>query len=392
MSLLLFSIRNAFRKKAVAALAVLGVAFGCALMTFLFSVTTGMEKRVETTFSNLAGQITITQKGSMFGGLLQGIGSSSIPVSYIDIIKDVPNVNDVTGQVTNILRPAGATMVLPLFGYGVNETRTEIGPFQRIIEGTAPARDDEVAIGKSLLEYLAFLNVTYQIGGVYTFEVPGKKADNLDLKVVGVYRTGNELLDGGVSGTERLARDIGGLKPGSLSAISAQVGSMEYVEEAAREIEERLSGKKPEVQVVAPRELLLPLNNVLRVLKQFFLAVSSVAVAAGSLTIMVVMLLSVVERRREFGILKALGWTPWDIACMVLVESITLSLLGAGIGVALGYGGLVAVKEYLAIDIGAPGLRVAALVCACGVLVGAAGGLYPAWRANRAAPAEILRG
>lgn len=392
MTLVLFSIRNAFRKKAVAALAVLGVAFGCALMTFLFSVATGMEQRVETTFSNLAGRITVTQKGSMFGGLLQGIGSSSIPVSYMDIIKDVPHVNNVTGQVTNILRPAGATMVLPLFGYGVDETRTDIGPFQRIVEGTAPVRDDEVAIGKSLLEYLALLNVTYEIGGVYTFEVPGKEADNLNLKVVGVYRTGNELLDGGFSGTEQLARDIGGLKPGSLSAISAQVGSMEYVEEAAREIEERLSGKKPEVQVVAPRELLLPLNSVLRVLKQFFLAVSSVAVLAGSLTIMVVMLLSVVERRREFGILKALGWTPWNIACMVLVESITLSLLGAGLGLALGYGGLAAVREYLAIDVGALGLRVAALVGACGVLVGAAGGLYPAWRANRAAPAEILRG
>ena len=392
MALVLFSIRNAFRKKAVAALAVLGVAFGCALMTFLFSVATGMEQRVETTFSNLAGRITVTQKGSMFGGLLQGIGSSSIPVSYMDIIKDVPHVNNVTGQVTNILRPAGATMVLPLFGYGVDETRTDLGPFQRIVEGTAPVRDDEVAIGKSLLEYLALLNVPYEIGGVYTFEVPGKEADNLNLKVVGVYRTGNELLDGGFSGTEQLARDIGGLKPGSLSAISAQVESMEYVEEAAREIEERLSGKKPEVQVVAPRELLLPLNSVLRVLKQFFLAVSSVAVLAGSLTIMVVMLLSVVERRREFGILKALGWTPWNIACMVLVESITLSLLGAGLGLALGYGGLAVVREYLAIDVGALGLRVVALVCACGVLVGAAGGLYPAWRANRAAPAEILRG
>ena len=46
------------------------------------------------------------------------------------------------------------------------------------------------------------------------------------------------------------------------------------------------------------------------------------AVVAGCLTIMVVMLLSVVERRREFGILKAVGWTPGNIAMMVLVESV----------------------------------------------------------------------
>ncbi|NLB55260.1 MAG: ABC transporter permease, partial [Lentisphaerae bacterium] len=147
MSLMLFSIRNAFRKKAVAVLAILGVAFGCGLITFLFSLTAGMEKRIEGSFNNLSGQITITQKGSMFGGLLQGVGSSSIPASYINIIEDVPHVNNVTGQVTAILRPAGATLVMPLFGYGVSGSGTGANklPFQNIIEGAAPVHDDEIA-------------------------------------------------------------------------------------------------------------------------------------------------------------------------------------------------------------------------------------------------------
>jgi len=127
-----------------------------------------------------------------------------------------------------------------------------------------------------------------------------------------------------------------------------QVGGMEHVEEAAREIELRLAGKKPEVQIVVPRELLIPLTNVLRILGQFFLAVSLVAVVAGCLTIMVVMLLSVVERRREFGILKAVGWTPGNIAMMVLVESVFLSLVGAILGVALGWAGLVGQRGTLA--------------------------------------------
>ncbi|MDD4767682.1 MAG: ABC transporter permease [Desulfotomaculaceae bacterium] len=391
---MLFSIRNAFRKKAVAVLAILGVAFGCGLITFLFSLTAGMEKRIEGTFNNLSGQITITQKGSMFGGLLQGVGSSSIPASYINIIEDVPHVNNVTGQVTAILRPAGATLVMPLFGYGVSGSGTGANklPFQNIIEGAAPVHDDEIAIGKSLQEYLAVTGIPYEVGGSYTFEVPGSAARARTLQVTGVYRTGNELQDGSFSGTEQLVREIGRLQPGRLSAISAQAGSMEYIEEAVREIEQRLAGQKPEVQVSVPRELLLPLKNVLRIMEQFFLAISLVAVVAGSLTIMVVMLLSIIERRREFGILKALGWTPRNIVFMVMVESITLSLLGAAIGVALGYGGLAAVKDYLSIEIGVLGWPVAAAVIACGALVGAVGGVYPAWRANRAAPAEIMRG
>ena len=116
------------------------------------------------------------------------------------------------------------------------------------------------------------------------------------------------------------------------------------------------------MQIVVPRELLIPLTNVLRILGQFFLAVSLVAVVAGCLTIMVVMLLSVVERRREFGILKAVGWTPGNIAMMVLVESVFLSLVGAILGVALGWAGLVGAKGYLGLDIGALDLRVAAAV------------------------------
>ena len=111
MSLLFFSIRNAFRKKVVAVLAVLGVAFGCALMTFLFSVASGMEKRLDQTFSNLSGRIMVTQKGSVFGGLLQGVGSSSIPVSYMDLIKDVPNVKSVTGQVTAMVERSPAALL-----------------------------------------------------------------------------------------------------------------------------------------------------------------------------------------------------------------------------------------------------------------------------------------
>ncbi|MGI6492114.1 MAG: ABC transporter permease [Pelotomaculum sp.] len=392
MSLFLFSIRNAFRKKTVAALAILGVAFGCALMTFLLAITNGMENRVAGTFNSLYGRITITQKGSILGGLLQGIGSSAIPDSYIELVESVPHVYNVTGQLTGILRPAGSTMVMPVFGYGSSVTGAGDQPFQCIIEGRAPVGTDEVIIGKSMQEYLTFTNTSYITGGSYAFEVSGTANRTKDLKVVGVYRTGNELLDSGFSSTEELVREIGRLQPGKLSAISAQVDSIENLEGAIQQIEQRLAGKKPEVQLSTPREMLLPLQNVSDMLSRFFLAVSLVAVLAGSLSIMVVLLFSVLERKREFGILKALGWTPRNIAAMVLAESVVLSFSGAVLGVALGYAGLTAAKNSLSIDIGTLDWPLAAAVVACGVLVGAVGGLYPAWRANRSAPAEIMRG
>ncbi|MHB1041665.1 MAG: ABC transporter permease [Eubacteriales bacterium] len=394
MSLLFFSIRNSFRKKAVAALAVLGVAFGCALMTFLFSVAAGMEKKMESTFNEVSGRVVVAGRDAIFGGMLLGMGTPPIPETYLDEVRAVPHVADVQRQVSVILRPEGASFMAPLYGYGDGDMAGPAGaPFRNIIEGSAPGGPYEVLIGKSLQEYMLLLNVSYAVGGAYRFIVPeaNKPARVLELKVAGVYQTGNEVLDGGFSGAEKLAREIGKIQPGRISAINVRVDALENVEAAALGIEQKLAGKKPEVQVTVPRDLLIPLKNLLRTLDQFLLAVSLVAVAAGGLSILVVMLLSVVERRREFGILKALGWTPGDVVFMVLVESIFLSLLGAGLGISLGYAGLVFVKKYIALDVALFNWQVVVAVCASGVLVGVVGGLYPAWRANRSAPAEILR-
>ncbi len=396
MFFLIFSIRNAFRKKAVAALAILGVAFGCALMTFLFSVAGGMEKRVERTMNEFSGRLLVVGRDSLFGGLLLGMGTSPLPVSYADAARGISHVKEVTGQVSALLRPEGVTFVTPLFGYGGagSPTPPAWAPTGKIIAGAAPAGNKEIIIGKRLQEYMALFEISCSVGDICHFIVPGGDARpvrRLDLKVVGVYQTGNDVLDGAFSGTEKLTREIARIPAGKISALNVQVDHLENVGEVARAINRELTGKIPEAQVAEPRELLIPFQNILRTLRNFVLLISIVAVAAGSLSILVVMLLSIMERQREFGILKALGWTPANITVMILAESISLSLLGACLGIGLGFAGLAAARRFAEAEVGLLGWPVVLAVGACGVLVGALGGLYPAWRANRAAPAQILR-
>ncbi|NPV91332.1 MAG: ABC transporter permease [Firmicutes bacterium] len=393
MALLFFSIQNAFRKKAVAALAVLGVAFGTALMTILFSLAGGMDHRVEGTFSELANRVTISGRDAIFGGLYLGMGTRPIPSSYIDTIRNIPHVEKVYSQVSVVMRPQNMDYVMPLFGYDTEEIHDlDNNPYNRIIEGAAPSNEKEIIIGKSLQEYMSLLNFHYAIGNSYPFIImEGDRAKELDVKIVGVYQTGNEVLDGAFSGSEKLAREIGKIPEGSVSAINVAVDGVENVESTAKAIQQELSGKKPELQVVVPGEVLNPVRNILDVLGKFLMAVSLVAVVAGGLSIMVVMLLSVINRMREFGILKALGWTPANIVFMVLVESLALSLLGAALGVALGCAGLAVARVLIAEDIAALSWQVTVSVLAAGVLIGVAGGIYPAWRANSAAPVKILR-
>jgi len=393
LSLFIFSVQNAFRKKAVAALAIMGVAFGTALMTLLFSLAAGMEHRAERTLSELSNRIMVTSRDAIFGGLFLGMGTPPIPASYVEAVKNIPHVERVNSQISAILRPEKVNYVMPLYGYAAGEAYAPAGsPYNKIIEGRVPENDDEVIMGKSLQEYLAFLNTPFEIGNRYPFIVMEKgQAQETLLKVVGVYQTGNEVLDGAFSGSEKLARAMGKVPEGRVSAINVMVDELANVEPVARAIQQELAGEKPEVQVVAPREVLNPVKKVLDVFGKFLLAISLVAVVAGGLSIMVVMLLSVVNRMREFSILKALGWTPANIIFMVLVESLVLSMCGAALGAAMGYGGLAAARALIAADIAYLSWRVTAGVCLAGILIGVAGGLYPAWRANSAAPAKVLR-
>jgi len=393
LSMFFFSIQNAFQKKSVAALAILGVAFGTALMTILFSLVGGMERRAEKTFSELSNKIMITGRDAIFGGLFLGMGTGAIPSNYIENIKGIPHVERVYTQVSAIMRPRDINYVIPLYGYKNEDIKgLSLIPHNKIIEGRTPENDREVILGKSLGEYMKLLNSPYQVGKAYSFNIPsGGKTRDLELIMVGIYQTGNEVMDGALVGSEKLAREITNIPPAQVSGINVIIDGVNNVEQVARAIQSALSGKTPEVQVLVPGEVLNPVKNVIDLFGNFLITVAVVAAAAGGLSIMVVMLLSVVSRMREFGILKALGWTPANIMLMVLVESLVLSLSGAALGTLLGYGGLLLAGKFISPDIAVLTWQVTSAVALAGVIIGVAGGIYPAWRANRASPSSILR-
>ena len=121
---------------------------------------------------------------------------------------------------------------------------------------------------------------------------------------------------------------------------------------------------------------------------------SSIALLMGILGIANTMAMSVFERTREIGILRALGWKSWRVLLLIQTEATVLGLAGGIIGIGFGWGALrlLAALPQTASIVSAsfPPLLVAEAL-GIAVLAGLVAGAIPAWRGAHLSPVEALR-
>ncbi|HEY2180826.1 MAG TPA: ABC transporter permease [Solirubrobacteraceae bacterium] len=145
-----------------------------------------------------------------------------------------------------------------------------------------------------------------------------------------------------------------------------------------------------QTQVSRPSDALQARADAQSTLTAVFLALGAVALLVGGVGIANVMVISVLERRPEIGLRRALGARAVHIAVQFLGESVLLSLLGGAFGIGLGAAATAAYAATQGWIVVVPVLAVGGGV-AIALLLGAVAGLYPAVRAARLAPAAALR-
>lgn len=137
-------------------------------------------------------------------------------------------------------------------------------------------------------------------------------------------------------------------------------------------------------------EILERLNLLAKALGSFLVTVALISLIVGSIGIMNIMLVTVTERTREIGIMKALGFSSLDILLLFLIESVIISLFGGFLGLGLGIGGAYIATTFLNLPFFySPFLLESGLTVA--VVVGVLAGVYPASKAAKLIPVEALR-
>jgi len=150
-------------------------------------------------------------------------------------------------------------------------------------------------------------------------------------------------------------------------------------------------------QVSTPQAMLEQVNSVLGGIQAFIVIIASISILVGAIGIINTMTTSVLERKKEIGIMKAIGARNKHIFFQFFVESGLMGLVGGILGIIfgliIGYAGTYGINSFLGSE-SSPEINIILIVGALigSFLIGAIAGIFPAMRAANQNPVEALRG
>lgn len=165
--------------------------------------------------------------------------------------------------------------------------------------------------------------------------------------------------------------------------------SQQAIEERQQEFESMM-GERDEYAIITSQEILGFAQEVSSAIELLFIGIASISLLVGGIGIANIMLVTVSERTREIGVMKAVGAKNLDVLMIFLIEAGLIGLIGGSVGLGFAYGASYTVIPYL---LGFPGvipIQWVAIALGLSFGIGVLSGLYPAWRAAQMDPVEAL--
>jgi ABC-type lipoprotein release transport system permease subunit len=290
-----------------------------------------------------------------------------------DKIAALPEVAHISGMnfTATILPESG--MIFMMIGYGPNEYAIRR---VNIVEGERITGNHQVMLGRMMAEAL-------NMGPGDTLEIGGSR-----FKVTGVYESGVSWEEmGGVFSQRDIQANMGRPRKIGIYMVKTQDPSQ------AEALVEKINQEFPDLHATLSGEFVQEMPDIENV-NVMLGSISFLAIFVGGVGVMNTMLMAVMERTREIGVLRALGWRQGRILRMIMTEALLLGLLGGLLGIAIAFilaYGLNAIPVYSGMLQSRWDVDIFVRAISIALFLGLLGGLYPAFRATRLQPVEALR-
>jgi len=369
MSFLGLIAKNLLRQRVRAGLTTVGIALGITTIVTLGVITDGFKSTAGAFVTSGGADFMVAQEGAA------DMSFSIIPESVIPEIAAQPGVESVRGALFHVTR-AGSNPFFFLLGV----TAADVGAAApRLVEGRLfeAGAERDVVLGAGAAADLG-------VGVGETVEI-----DDEPFTVVGVYESDVLWEESGAIAPLATVQRIAN-RGEAVSVVHITVEPGASVEGVASAIEAAV----PSVVAIITAEDIGQVDSGFALMDAANIAISALAIGIGGIGVMNTMVMSIFERTREIGVLRAVGWSGWRVTSMILVEALLLCLVAAVLGAVAGVLATQAVMQIPAVQgvlepAFSASVFVRALVIA--VVVALVGAAYPAFRAARLTPMEALR-